>query len=65
MTKTKQDELAAMTDDELHARSQNLDALWKRLDRRSDPDGTYTERQRLLEVEQSLIEQILRSRRPT
>lgn len=64
MTTTTQGDLVSMTDDELEARTQNLDAIWKRLDRKSDPAGTYTERQRLIEEEQALIAQILRSRRP-
>jgi hypothetical protein len=57
------EELLAMTDDELGARTLSLNSDWTRLDRKSDPNGIYTARQRMIEEEQEQIEQILRSRR--
>jgi len=63
MTEIDRGKLAAMDDSALRERHADLETIWKRLERKSDPDGTYTDRQRSIEEEQRVIMEILGSRR--
>ncbi|AZZ55023.1 hypothetical protein [Rathayibacter iranicus] len=62
MTDIDYDKLAA-TDDSLKERHADLERQWKYLERRGDPDGTYTERQRPPRRSSASSRKILASRR--
>jgi len=56
------DELSNLPSDVLVARRKENDRAWERWDRKSDPRGEYTARQKVLEDENAVIERILRER---
>ena len=64
MTDDLYDELAEKPSEDLIERRRGNEDMWDRWDRKSDPRGEYTARQKALEDENAVIDRILRERAP-
>ncbi|NIJ06342.1 hypothetical protein [Frigoribacterium faeni] len=62
MTGETYEDLVQLSTDDLKARARQLKRTWEIWDRKSDPRAEYADRQRRIELDQEIVDRILRER---
>jgi len=62
MTGETYEDLVQLSADDLEERARQLKRTWEIWDRKSDPRAEYADRQRRIELDQEIVDRILRER---